>query len=260
MRKVSIIILTFNAPAYVKRTLKSLRYTDYDNYEVIVFDNHSDAKTRKYLKSMEGKGYFDKIIYSDENLMFIKGNNEAFKHIAHDSELVMFLNSDVEIRNREWLKAIVETHKTGLTGLDCQDKLSQRPDGWCIMLDTFLYDRFKLNEVKYRFYYSVADLNAKLINAGYAVQTIDHYSNLIWHFGNASGFPNLVQKFKKSNPDLQEDSTDGIVFKRKCELIDRLEVPANTGVSPSILLASYNFYQQTRRAVIFKSKRVLKKD
>ena len=49
MKKVSIIILTYNAHRFVKHTLDTLRKTDYQNKEIIVFDNNSNESTKKLL-------------------------------------------------------------------------------------------------------------------------------------------------------------------------------------------------------------------
>ena len=68
--KVSILILTYNAPRYVYKTLKSLQKTDYDNYEIIVFDNNSRLITRLINLFALSKGWISRLIFSPKNILF----------------------------------------------------------------------------------------------------------------------------------------------------------------------------------------------
>ena len=43
---ISIIMLSYNAPAYTKHSLKTLRFTEGVEYEVIVLDNNSKDKSK----------------------------------------------------------------------------------------------------------------------------------------------------------------------------------------------------------------------
>ena len=106
MEKVSIVMLTYNAPNYIKHTLNTLAKTT-GNYELIVFDNDSKEKTKKVLNKYKKLGIIDKLIFSDRNLLFAGGNNEASKYVSKDSKFILLLNSDVEIRNKETRETIL---------------------------------------------------------------------------------------------------------------------------------------------------------
>lgn len=50
--KISIVMLTYNAPKYVEHSIKTVRNGTLElNYELIVYDNHSSAKTVDLLKN-----------------------------------------------------------------------------------------------------------------------------------------------------------------------------------------------------------------
>lgn len=58
---VSIIMLTHNAPEYVRVSLESLRKTECDmSIEVIVVDNASEAETQRVLLDLRGGGVYSK--------------------------------------------------------------------------------------------------------------------------------------------------------------------------------------------------------
>lgn len=93
MRKVSIIILTWNGLAYTKRCLDTLRsLTTHRNYTIYVADNGSTDGTVEYLKSQKDI----KCVFNNANLGFPKGNNVAIKLTPPDSDILL-LNNDTEI-------------------------------------------------------------------------------------------------------------------------------------------------------------------
>lgn len=253
--KISIIILSYNAPLYTKRMLQSLSKTNYPNYEVVVFDNNSSAKNRMKLKRFKETGYIDKLIFSNENLMFIKGNNKATKYIASDASYILLLNSDVEIRNTEWLSALMKIHKRGITATDRRNLVDNRPDGWCLLIDSDLYLRYQLDEKKFDVYFSCADLSARILNDGFSVQTICDYDNFIFHFGSASG------KFKS---DFKKDKniTNDIInnwFKEPCHLVDCIFVPESGKIHLSKIFYFYNSINKVKINVAKILKKYLRK-
>ena len=50
MKKVSIVICTYNRADFLKRTLKSLQYQIYKNFEVIVVNGPSTDGTKDILE------------------------------------------------------------------------------------------------------------------------------------------------------------------------------------------------------------------
>lgn len=102
---VSVVILTWNGLEYTKPCLTSvLKNTDLKKVDVIVVDNGSIDGTVEYLAALP------QIIpiFNDQNLGFVKGNNEALKRIdsSHD---VILLNNDTEIDDPLWIQKLQAT-------------------------------------------------------------------------------------------------------------------------------------------------------
>jgi GT2 family glycosyltransferase len=99
---VSIIIPAYNNLFFTKKCLESIyKHTELNDVEIIVVDNASSDKTRKFLKSER------KVvpILNDTNLNFSGANNQAAKIAQGD--LLIFLNNDTEVR-KNWLIEIKE--------------------------------------------------------------------------------------------------------------------------------------------------------
>ena len=77
---VSIIVLTYNSEKYIKNCLQSIFKQTYKNIELIVIDSNSEDKSvdliRETLREYKGA---QKVILSDKNLGYAKGNNLGIK-------------------------------------------------------------------------------------------------------------------------------------------------------------------------------------
>lgn len=226
--KISILMLTYNANKYVKHTLKTLKKTKYSNYELIVYDNNSNEKLKNYLRKEKESGQIDKLYLSPVNNMFIKGNNEAFKLCDPSSDLVLLLNSDIEIRNENWLTELVKIHRKGITATHICSEIDYRPDGWCLLVDFDLFSKYKLDENKFKVYYSVADLCRKIMDDGLCVQTIRNYKNFINHFGGASGPFIMNGNVIKPDNENKDDDMINAWFSRKCDVLEEVKVTGST--------------------------------
>ncbi|MGK9477099.1 glycosyltransferase [Melioribacter sp. OK-6-Me] len=101
---ISIIILCYNKVDFTKKCLSALfENTNYENYEVIVLDNGSVDDTPDYLLSF---GEAIKLIRSNTNLGFVKGNNYASQFALGD--YIVFLNNDTEPQ-QGWLNHLLHT-------------------------------------------------------------------------------------------------------------------------------------------------------
>lgn len=97
--KVSIVILTKDNPQLLKLCLDSIKKQNVAQYEIIVGDTGSNYNTKLFYKKQFNN-------FSDSNLIkmvnlksyhFSKNCNELVKkHVSEDSELILFLNDDVE--------------------------------------------------------------------------------------------------------------------------------------------------------------------
>ncbi|MBU3143979.1 glycosyltransferase [Clostridium sp. CF012] len=94
----SIVILTHNKLKYTKLCIESIRkYTDKNNYEIIVVDNNSTDGTVDWLNNqLEIKKIFNK-----EGLGFPKGCNQGINIAKGDN--ILLLNNDVVV-TPNWLK------------------------------------------------------------------------------------------------------------------------------------------------------------
>lgn len=188
--KVSILMLTHGAKAYVKKSIVTVKKkTNYPaGYELIVVDNDSDRATKKLLSRLYFKGMVDKLLFAGENLMFAKGNNVAASLSSKEAEYVLLLNSDIQINDAQWLEKMVsymEQHKdSGAIGLRSCSGIP-RCDGFALLVKKDLYLKHQLDE-EYEWWWSVTKLQAKIREEGYTVTAVKEYENLLHHFGGKS--------------------------------------------------------------------------
>lgn len=115
VKKVSIIILTFNNLAITIDCINSIRqYTKKGTYEIIVVDNNSSDGTKKWLKEQEDI----RTIFNEENLGFPKGCNIGLEIAEKDNDILL-LNNDTIVTPR-WLdnlsKALNSSEEIGAVG------------------------------------------------------------------------------------------------------------------------------------------------
>ncbi|MGD0878746.1 MAG: glycosyltransferase family 2 protein [Anaerolineales bacterium] len=104
---VSIIIPTKNKYKLLKNLIDSLfKITDYKNFEVILVDNDSDEEDLKSFYSNIIKEYPIQIINYREQFNYSRANNlgASFSH----SELLLFMNNDMEIVRSDWLTELCQ--------------------------------------------------------------------------------------------------------------------------------------------------------
>jgi|GEM_PF-886900 len=188
--KISILILTHNAPEYVKETLETLALTrkmpDILDYETIVFDNNSDSGTKDLLVKMKESGYIDKLYLSEKNNLFARGNNLASKLCSKDSNYILLLNSDIQIRKGIWLQKLIDEKNRGGYAVAAYGCCDQRADGYCFLIDRYLYDKYLLDE-KYAWFWGIAKLQAKLIRDGFKILAIKNHDKFLHHYSQKSG-------------------------------------------------------------------------
>ncbi len=103
--KVSIVILVKDALNYVKRCIESLiNYTE--DYELIIVDNGSNSKTKKWLEEFDLVDYT--LIENKENKGVSYGWNQGIKAAKYD--YICFLNSDT-LLTPGWLGKLMKGFK-----------------------------------------------------------------------------------------------------------------------------------------------------
>ncbi|WP_299784476.1 glycosyltransferase [uncultured Roseobacter sp.] len=183
---VSILMLTHNAPDLVRITIDTLRAkTDGVTYELVVVDNASDPETVELVKAYEASGDIDTLILSERNTLFAEGNNIAARAATSQATHFCLLNSDIEIRQADWLSTLLARHTSGVTAFGMQqDPL--RVDGYCLLIDAPLYRAEELDE-SHQWWWSVTKLQGNLLTAGHSVQGFFEHETYLHHFGGGSG-------------------------------------------------------------------------
>lgn len=214
---VSIIMLVHNAYEYTKNTIEKLQMTNGD-YELIVLDNDSEIKTKKLLLKLFNSGKINKLYFSETNTLFAKGNNIAFNLCDKSSDKVLLLNSDIDIRNKNWLKEMLNHYEKGILSLGvCEKPPYVRVDGYCFLIDKDLYDKYKLDE-NFEWWWSITKLQAQILNDGYKVKGVKDHSNLIFHYGGVSG-----NDFKNSKGmDIEEEKVKNWFKNRQIDIIEKI--------------------------------------
>ena len=186
LEKVSILMLTHNAPRYVELSIRSLvRFTRNVNYELVVVDNASEQRTKKLLTHLQGEGFIQQLTLLEYNSFFAGGNNIASRQAANDSTHLLLLNSDVEIKDYNWLSNLLAVHKPGITAYGVVEE-PLRVDGYCLLVDAALY-RQRLLDENHQFYWANTKFQAALLAQGYSVQGYAEHERYLHHFGGKSG-------------------------------------------------------------------------
>ncbi len=102
-KKVSVIILTYNAKNLLEQFLPSVNRLDYSNYEVVILDNGSTDGSFDFVK----RNYPHFLVFrSEANLGFSRGCNVAVQYASGD--YLLFLANDMEV-DSNLLKEMVKT-------------------------------------------------------------------------------------------------------------------------------------------------------
>jgi hypothetical protein len=125
MKRVAIIILNyngmklkFNGKSILQLCLNSLGRTQYDNYRVVVQDDHSTDNSVKFLESKDVD-----IIALEKNINhFSKQNNIAIRYSIKkfNPDYFVLLNDDIIVNDRNWLsKLVYAAERTGAGVIGC---------------------------------------------------------------------------------------------------------------------------------------------
>ncbi len=186
--KIAIIMLTYNAPAYVKLAVESLAaHTQGVDYELIVVDNHSCLPTRLLLRRLKRQGKIHTLLLNRKNLLFARGNNAGSRLASDDVTHFLLINSDVEIRDDRWLTSLLARCPEG--GICAYGLVRDKPiraDGYCILFDRGLYEKYRLDE-RYEWFWSITKIQAQALKDGRQVVVVEEHENILHHFGGKSG-------------------------------------------------------------------------
>ena len=115
--KVSIIIPHFNGLEIIDDCLSSLEKVTYDDYEIIIINNHS---TDQSIHHIQTKFNEIQIIDLSQNKGYAGGCNAGAKEAS--GEYLVFLNNDT-IHNADWIEPLVEYMDANNNIASCQPKI-----------------------------------------------------------------------------------------------------------------------------------------
>lgn len=103
--KAYIIVLNWNGKADTLDCLESLRFTNYDNYQVVLVDNGSEddsvAAVRQKFPEVE-------VVETGKNLGFAGGNNVGIEYaLKQGADYVFLINNDTTV-DPDYLKELVD--------------------------------------------------------------------------------------------------------------------------------------------------------
>lgn len=192
-----IIIVAHNQLNYLKACVESIQ-ANTRNYHLYIWDNASDADTERYLDRLlfTNPGVVE-VMRSDENIGFIKPNNELVEWGT--GEYVILLNSDTKVFEGwdasllGYLQHHPETALVGYlggvldgSGYGYRSAFGGAIDyvaGWCVCLERKTYAEYDLfNEELVFAYCEDADLSLRLQAAGRKVYAL--HLMLVHHFEN----------------------------------------------------------------------------
>ncbi len=103
---VSILIPSRDEPETLAKCLKSVAGSSYAHHEILIIENHSRRpETFAYYKQLEAVSNV-RILTWDKAFNYAAVNNFAAGHAR--GEVLLFLNNDVEVINRDWLERLLE--------------------------------------------------------------------------------------------------------------------------------------------------------
>ena len=153
MKKISIITLTYNQlEKATKPYIQSLyKYTNKEDFDLIIVDNNSTDGTVEYLQNLEKEYNNIHIIYNKENSGYSKGNNKGLKYFdsREGCKYIGLFNNDI-LFTPDWLDlslAVFEKdNKIGLASPRIQKKCRFNSENYIKHYPKFLEKYKKLGD------------------------------------------------------------------------------------------------------------------
>lgn len=186
---VSILMLTHNAPDYVRISVESVRArTEGVAFEIVVVDNASGPETVALVEELKAGGLIDTLVLSPVNTLFAGGNNLAARHASPRATHFLLLNSDVEAKDPRWLADLLALHEApGIASYGVVAHPPLRVDGYCLLIDRASYEgRGGLDE-GFQWWWGVTKLQAGMLRDGLPVRGLYEHDDRLVHFGGKSG-------------------------------------------------------------------------
>lgn len=104
---ISIILPTYNRLDMVMDTINSVINQDYQNWKMIIIDDHSDSNLKEYIEANDSKDCRISIFRNDSR-MGLPGSRNIGLSLSHDN-LILFIEDDMVIK-KDALKLLVESY------------------------------------------------------------------------------------------------------------------------------------------------------
>lgn len=183
---VSILMLTHDAPRYVRTAVRSIVESTEDvDFELVVVDNASRGRTRRLVRNLQNSGSIQRLTMLDHNSLFAAGNNIAASLASPHATHFLLANSDIKIMDPQWLANLLEVHRRGITSYGMAES-PLRVEGYCLLIDADLYRGHLLDE-SHEWWWGVTKLQAALLREGFSVQGFREHERFVHHFGGKSG-------------------------------------------------------------------------
>ncbi len=108
MPKVFLLILNWNKPLDTIECIDSCLKLDYDNYEILLVDNHSEDDSVAQLKNRYPKIH---LVVNSENLGYAGGNDVGLQYaLKQNADFILILNNDT-VLDPQMLSLLVQAAK-----------------------------------------------------------------------------------------------------------------------------------------------------
>ena len=102
---VYVVIVNFNGMRWLAECLSSLFATRYDNFEVVLVDNHSADDSVAFVRAHFPQAH---VIVNADNLGFCEGNNVGIQAaLSSGAQYVVLLNNDTKL-TENWLTELIQ--------------------------------------------------------------------------------------------------------------------------------------------------------
>ena len=188
--KISILMLTYNAPEYVLESIIGVNEARKrtENLELVVLDNNSEPPTKELLQRLKEDHLIDVLVLNPRNDLFAKGNNLASQYARKDATHYLLLNSDIKVCDPECFNKLIEIHpkEGGISSLGAVISEPIRADGYCLLIDKYLYDKYRLDE-SFEWWWSITKLQSQVLAEGLKIRAVKNHEKYLHHYGGKSG-------------------------------------------------------------------------